>query len=239
MGLGWSVHLRRGNRVMADMFGDIFRQLGLNREAKQFWALVRSGKMNEARAVLAKIEQVASRRGKLRAIAGTLSRMQGAVRTALTEAGVTTGAAGDAAILTEEAGEVLAAGAEAGEVVEAGAAVAASAFIMETVVPIVAVVLVVLLLVWAASKAAGAEPSPTKRPLAQLPASLNPARKLSQQAPRARQKLKEIYQKNCICNTSPAPPPKPGKPTAAANLPVKLSGPCRWPNCAKKPMKSA
>lgn len=227
---------------MAEHFGDIFKQLGLDREAKQFWELVRSGKMNEARAMLTKIEKVASRSGKLGAIAGTLTRMQNAVRTALTSAGVTTGAAGDAVLLTEEAAEVLEAGVEAGEVAEAGVGAAAtagiSAFITETVLPVVAVVAVLLLLIWAVSKAAGAEPLPTKRPLAQLPSSLNPAKKLNQQAPRARQRLKELYQKNCICNTRPAPLPKPGKPTAAANIPVKLSGPCRWPNCAKKPMKS-
>lgn len=231
-------------------YSELFNSLGLGALAKEFWAVV---KTNPARAeqILIQMQQRLAQTNKLRAAAGTLLKMQNAVQGVLTAVEVAPLAAADAVILSEEATLLMnasravagvgAAGVGAAEVgaagvgaAEAGALAGGSFF--SGPVGWAVIVLTILVVLWLASSAAGAEerPKPPKgNPFKNLPPNprINPVTRLNNEAHPQYLKYQQQRRKQCRCRPESAPlgGHLVGQHLAMNAMP--LNAPCTWPKC--------
>lgn len=203
---------------------ELFNSLGLGALAKEFWAVV---KTNPARAqqILMQMEQRLAQTHNLRAAAGTLTKMRNAVQGVLAAAEVTPVAAMDAVILSKEAAvllstraatvvatetAIMAEGAVAGAAGAGAAGTGAVGGFFSGPVGWAVIVVTIVVVLWLASSAAGAEerPKPQKgNPFKNLPPNprINPVTRLNNEAHSQYLKYQQQRQKQCRCRPQIAP----------------------------------
>ena len=218
-------------------YSDLFRRLGLDRDAKAFWQAARSGNSQKAMQILKKIEDVLSRTKNLRAAAGTLGRMRAALQAATTVAEVTPVAAEGAVVLSEEAALLL--GEDAALVAAGGTLIEAESPLVATGPPgwlVIAGTLLILLLLAAAAHGEERPEKPEKNPFRDLPPDprINPVTKLNQGVPKKLKEYQDKLKKKCRCFGVPRLGGAiAGRQLAMGGMPPRANL-CTWPKCPSK-----